>query len=536
MASRALLLLFVFAALGCESRAALGASCVRASECTAPLVCSLSRCRSECREQRDCPIGALCVLDPTGNGSCALPDDPDCRVSGCTGELACVGSVCVNLCSSIAECPPGSQCVPTTDGRARCARGEDVDAGTLDATADDDGGSSCDASTSTPSPCDPIVQMAAGDAFTCVRTESRQLWCWGAIDSLARGPSPSGCVGNACYVPAHPQIEHPSGNVHDATDVRWVSARRYGACMVTGGEPVTCWVNTPSSAPLGSDSNGEYARPVLTVTSGPLVGAAEVQLTLPAGIVARTDGSWAAWGDDSLGIFGAEPTGDHLRAIEIDAPLAGAITTRFGDTHGCAIVDGATAGEVWCWGGNDHGQAGDVLHMGAGATVLHATQVPGVSGATELALGEVQTCALIAAGEIACWGELETLGNDTPDGCLLAIAGTAGEPDEYGCPVTRVARAGSAFRRFAEQAHGPLTCAIDLDDDLWCWGRDWNGRSPVPVRIELPRPVTSAVTTWSHVCAVADGAVYCWGENDYGQLGRVTTGTSDVLPAPVVWE
>ncbi len=239
----------------CEARAALGTACTRASDCPSGLACRSDRCRAECRDQRDCPLGTLCLVGPGGDGSCSLPDDPDCRVSGCTDGLACVGGACVNLCSTIAECPPGSTCVPTTDGRARCAR-SDEDAGPIDAGPNEAGPSdagidapneSGDAEPRDAGPgctpgraCDPIVQMAAGDGFVCVRTASRALWCWGGPDDVGRGAMlPTECTKTACP-PGPVQIELALGDVRPATDVAWVSGREYGACLVTGGR-VGCW-------------------------------------------------------------------------------------------------------------------------------------------------------------------------------------------------------------------------------------------------------------------------------------------------------
>jgi len=53
--------------------------------------------------------------------------------------------------------------------------------------------------------------------------------------------------------------------------------------------------------------------------------------------------------------------------------------------------------------------------------------------------------------------------------------------------------------------------------------------SPVKV-IGLPGRVDQISTGLDSTCATVDGAIYCWGNNDYGQLGDGTTGES---PTPV---
>lgn len=137
----ALALPLALLAPGCQSAPAPGATCTRASDCAAPLVCELGRCRAQCTAQRDCIAPYLCVLSSDGLGSCTLPDDPDCTRTGasCPAPLACVGARCVNLCEAVTDCPAGSVCVPTGDGRDTCVR-DDVDAGApIDAASSDAG-------------------------------------------------------------------------------------------------------------------------------------------------------------------------------------------------------------------------------------------------------------------------------------------------------------------------------------------------------------------------------------------------------------
>jgi len=95
---------------GCatDPRTVIGEQCELTSECEAPLVCRLSRCRRECVSSRDCALGLRCVIAPEdGLGVCLLPDERSCALdSDCPGELACLDESCTN------------QCVPETDGGA----------------------------------------------------------------------------------------------------------------------------------------------------------------------------------------------------------------------------------------------------------------------------------------------------------------------------------------------------------------------------------------------------------------------------------
>lgn len=100
------------------------------------------------------------------------------------------------------------------------------------------------------------------------------------------------------------------------------------------------------------------------------------------------------------------------------------------------------------------------------------------------------------------------------------------------------------------------TCALTSDGAAWCWGSNEFGQLGLPpdtitclhpdrrdrrVACALrPRPVATTVkfrairAGGSHTCALdLEGRVYCWGDNLYGQLGDPAVRASNV-PVPVV--
>ncbi|MFZ8804266.1 MAG: RCC1 domain-containing protein [Candidatus Calescibacterium sp.] len=77
------------------------------------------------------------------------------------------------------------------------------------------------------------------------------------------------------------------------------------------------------------------------------------------------------------------------------------------------------------------------------------------------------------------------------------------------------------------------TCAIKQDVSLWCWGNNFygqlgNGRSGIGEMSSIPVQVMSsgvvAVSAGGfHTCAIKqDGSLWCWGWNQYGQVGDGT--------------
>ena len=96
------------------------------------------------------------------------------------------------------------------------------------------------------------------------------------------------------------------------------------------------------------------------------------------------------------------------------------------------------------------------------------------------------------------------------------------------------------------------TCAISLDNKVYCWGRNNTGQLGInaydddphttPVAVNTTngvsslygKTVTSISTGTGYTCALdSTGAVHCWGWNDNGQIGDNTTGTDRLAPVAV---
>ena len=86
------------------------------------------------------------------------------------------------------------------------------------------------------------------------------------------------------------------------------------------------------------------------------------------------------------------------------------------------------------------------------------------------------------------------------------------------------------------------TCALTTGGNVYCWGNNQYGQlgnnatvqtnSPIQVVSVSGTGVLGNVTSISagayHTCAVAGGEVYCWGQNTSGQLGNNSLASSSI--------
>lgn len=173
------------------------------------------------------------------------------------------------------------------------------------------------------------------------------------------------------------------------------------------------------------------------------------------------------------------------------------------------------AGEVFCWGSNSRGVlAGSTLERSA-----VPVKIEGLPPVREVTMGAYHACALTDDLQVYCWGATSQGQVGLGD---AALAEPISPPTliEVLPPVAKI-RAGAEH-----------TCAMSDRGSLFCWGSNSHGqlglgsdsilRATRPQAVPfLPDDAVDFDLSFNHSCALIGPRrlLYCWGNNDYGQLG-----------------
>ena len=235
------------------------------------------------------------------------------------------------------------------------------------------------------------------------------------------------------------------------------------------------------------------------------------------------DGSAYCWG---VNIHGELGTGDTL-ASATPRKVAGAHTftaLAAGEETTCAI---APTKETYCWGGNTSGE------LGAGIPAPKSPDPVLLAGGlafTAVSVGSGHACGVTVDSLAFCWGDNH--------------AGNLGNGDTVASNVPVAVAGGHQF--VGVSAGTPHTCGIAVDGAAYCWGDNLYGEigsDTTDTITSVPVPVVGGITFshiaagWNYTCGTSTvGTGYCWGSSAYGALGNgqpSPTGDS-IPPGPVV--
>lgn len=209
-------------------------------------------------------------------------------------------------------------------------------------------------------------------------------------------------------------------------------------------------------------------------------------------------------------IFDAGLSETMMEELESFSPPLNFSSISVSGGFSCGVT---TQGVVYCWGGNLNGTLGDGTRIDRSVPTKIATN----EIFTSVSANSDHACGVTINGKIYCWGN--GTGGQFGDGVKIVR-------------LTPVPALGDLI--FTSVSTGVYhTCALTIDSKAYCWGENSIygrlGDGTVTVDSTTPVPVSgghdfvSLSAGMDHTCGItAVGILYCWGGNNYGQLGDGT--------------
>ena len=353
-----------------------------------------------------------------------------------------------------------------------------------------------------------IQEVSAGTSHTCaIRGNNLLCWGWNVYYQLGLGDT------DLREIP---------------TQVTSISARDVSAgiahtCAIDTKSDVWCW-----GADIGQVGTGGAPFNSKSVTmpaklTGDLQGGIDL-ISSGGGFTCAIEGknrrgpkNLYCWGLNYYGQISAT-----VPPIELNYPTfitSGVIFISAGSGVGYSPLDLPghvctidTNDDLYCAGDNSFGQLG---YGDKNQRPLDFAS-PVSPNIADVSAGEKHTCAVDTNGNLMCWGD-----NFSGQLGLGYFGGEVSSPAFVMSRITDV-EVSREYRFFLSYQ---FSCALDENDDLWCWGE-------LPFHTfstSTPQKVASGVRKFSaggtHLCYIdtsGNDNLWCMGDNTYGQIGDGT--------------
>jgi cysteine-rich repeat protein len=433
-----------------------------------------------------------------------------------------------------------ASCVTAVCGNQQLEAGEECDDGNVVS------GDGCSAACT----WEPTAITARG-IRVCALGADGAVKCWGDNefgelglgDTMRRGDAPG-------------EMGHALPSVSLSTSARAISAGYLHDCALLDDGGVKCWGDNRFGG-LGQgdiDNRGDDPNEMGDRLPEVALGTGQIATAIAAGdaftCALLESGAVKCWGYNYSGDIeeggqlglgdrknrGDEPgeMGDQLPALSLGTGRT-ALAIAAGTDSSCAILD---HGAVKCWGVNAFGQLGqaDTENRGDNPGEMGDSLLPVQLGtgrsATQIGVGYDYSCALLDDGQIKCWGL-----NDSGQLGLGDRQERGVEPGQMGDSLPEVAL-GTGERATALAVGFESACALLKSGAVKCWGNGSFGQlgqgdslnrgdqagemgdSLLAVSLGTGRTAKAITSGYSSACALLDdGTLKCWGFNQYGELG-----------------
>lgn len=338
------------------------------------------------------------------------------------------------------------------------------------------------------------VDVSVGGSHLCALASSGQVYCLGARE---HGQAPQ--ISESLDFDLRPTV------VKGIEDVVQVTVGAEHSCALTAAGDVYCWGrNENGQIGFVSDNSDDVIIPHR-------VGLAQKAIALSQGgslerhvCAILNDRSLACWGQNLNGQVGDGDWGYNHRqssptTVEGLGPVS-AVTT--GGAHTCALDVDA---HLYCWGESVGGALGGDVQGGkpVAKPMLIEWNGPRI---THISAGVMGTCVITEEQQAICWGanqfgqfgdsptqttlvptpsfvgwEVASVDLGTAHGCIITDVGavlcgglndTGAVAEESPSDVATIypARLVNVPEAKKVSAGSTISCVIDSDEQLWCWG------------------------------------------------------------------
>ncbi|MCB9091331.1 MAG: putative Ig domain-containing protein [Halobacteriovoraceae bacterium] len=387
-----------------------------------------------------------------------------------------------------------------------------------------------------------FIDVSIANNSTCAIHATKKVFCWGAdlYGGLGNGAGTS--------TPFKYPIEIDMSGTADPNSFRILATGNTienNHCAINSNGKAYCW---------GENNNYQMGCPTCTTAEPAPKEVSFTHLVIANDVLHITRSTYSMClihsntnqycaGLNIFGKFGDGLYAGEKRMQEIDMS-AHAETNDFSELSGLADTSGSpkarvsaihTSGKLFIWGSNGaninvSGQASYTAAMPTPTQLVDMSGFALTNDFIKTSNSHSHVCAIHSSGRMFCWGQ-GTLGQ-LGDG-LSANSET---------PVEIDMSAHAEINDFIDVAtSGSTTCGVHSGGKIFCWGTENYGQlgqggatsetSATPVEIDMTVPVESndfikVIAGYNINCGIhSGGKLFCWGRGYNYQLGNGSTAT-----------
>ena len=367
-----------------------------------------------------------------------------------------------------------------------------------------------------------VISLWGGARESIALKSDGTVWAWGLNNCSGLGSGNCGKLGDGTTISRSVPVQvHGPGNLGFLNSVSAIMGGEHANYALRSDGTVWAWGGNF----LGQLGDGTYSNTLTPVQVSGLISVTSLGGRGYHNLAIQSDGTLWAWGWNSTGQLGHDTSttpcpGFAGTCSNVPVQVMGIsnpLTVTGGGFFSVALMPDHM---LEAWGANEYGQLGDGSKTNRPAPV-HVSSV--LSNVIQVSAGWKHAVALSADGKVWTWGDNTTgqIGNG-----ITSTRGVSVPVQVPGLDNTLAVSGGDRF-----------TAALKADGTVWTWG--WNGFGQLGDGTHTDRSSPVQVPGLSHVISVAardyhvlviksDNTVWAWGSGGNGELGNNTYADSSI--------